>query len=79
MVAIPAATPVTIPVVPTKAIDVTLLVHVPPGELLLSIVVDPWHKLIIPVIAPGSGLTTTVVVYTVTELQPDPELLTVNE
>ena len=79
MVPVPAATPVTIPVEPTVAIDVALIVHVPPGELLLSIVVDPGHKLISPVIAPGGGLTTTVVVYTVPGLQPEPELLTVNE
>ena len=77
MVAVPAAIPVTIPVEPMVATDVVPVLQVPPEELLLNVVVEPWHNPEVPVIAPGSGLTVTVVVYTPLELQP--VLLTVNE
>ena len=54
----PAATPDTIPVVdPTVAIAVLLLLHVPPPGLQLKAVVVPGHKLFIPVIPDGKGLT----------------------
>lgn len=62
MVALPPVTPVTIPVdEPTVAIAVLLLAHVPPPASL-RVVVLPAHTVATPVIAPGSGLTVTVVI-----------------
>jgi hypothetical protein len=63
MVAVPAATPVTIPVVePTVAMPVAVLVHTPPGVVLLSVAVEPMQINAVPVIAAGvtgTGLTVT--------------------
>ena len=38
------------------------LLHVPPAVALLSVVVEPTHTLVVPVMAAGSGLTVTVAV-----------------
>ncbi len=63
MVALPAATPETIPVAePTVAIEVLLLVHVPPEVALFSVTEAPTHVAIVPVMADGNGVTVTVVV-----------------
>lgn len=43
MVAVPAVTPDTIPVEPTTATEVLALLHVPPVQVLLRAVVEPWH------------------------------------
>ena len=49
IVAVPAATPVTIPdEVPTVAIDVLLLVHIPPAVASLNVVVEPTQTLPLP-------------------------------
>lgn len=55
----PPATPLTGVMV---AIEVLLLVHVPPVTLLLNVVVDPSHIEDIPVISVGDTCTVTVVV-----------------
>lgn len=46
----PPAIPVTIPVLPTVAMPVLLLLHVPPTVASLSVVVDPAQTLNVPVI-----------------------------
>ena len=62
MVAVPAATPVTIPDVPIVATPVLLLAHVPPLVVEDRVVVDPAHTEVVPVIAAGSAFTVTVAV-----------------
>ena len=62
MVAEPAANPFTAPVLPTVAIDVLLLLHVPPDGLEDNVVALPTHTFIVPVIDDGIGLTVNVVV-----------------
>ena len=62
MIAEPAAIPVTIPVLPTVAIDVLLLLQTPVPSL--NHVVAPTHTVVVPKILPayGNGLTVTVAV-----------------
>ena len=57
----PADTPVTIPEEPTVALEVLLLVHPAPVELV-SVVVPPTHTFIVPVIAGGDDRTETAAV-----------------
>lgn len=65
MIEVPAPMPVTIPdEAPTVATAVVPLTHVPPGDALLSVVVDPAQTDSVPVIAGGAGLTVTTVVRT---------------
>jgi len=59
---LPVATPLTIPVDPTLARLVLLLLHVPPVVASLNAVVDPAHTTRVPVIPAGKGLTVTGVV-----------------
>ncbi len=60
IVAMPAATPVTIPVPePTPAIPGTPESQVPPGVASVSKVVEPKHTLRLPLIAPGEDVTVT--------------------
>ena len=59
MVTVPAVTPVTMPVAPTVAIAVLLLLHVPPVESVPNADVSPRQTLELPVIVDGNGLTTT--------------------
>ena len=66
MIAVPAATPDTIPDVPIVATPVLLLAHVPPLVVDESVVVAPAHKEVVPVIAAGSAL----MVIDVVVLQP---------
>ncbi len=61
MVTVPAVTPVTIPVDPTVAMAVLLLVHEPPVVVEDNGVVCPTQRLAAPVIAAGAGFTVTVV------------------
>ena len=66
MVVVPAVTPETIPeLVPIVATLVLLLIHVPP-PVLDSVVVEPAHTVVVPVIADGNGFT----VRTVVVIQP---------
>jgi hypothetical protein len=60
IVVVPALIPVARPVeTPMVAIAGVLLLHVPPGMLLLSEVELPLHSSAVPVIAPGTGFTVT--------------------
>ena len=59
----PPATPVTIPLLePTVATEVVLLVQVPPANTSVSVIVDPAHTGVFPVIAGDDELTVTTVV-----------------
>jgi hypothetical protein len=53
--------PVTTPVGLTDALPELLLAHVPPGGLVVSVVVNPWHTDKEPVKAAGAAFTDTVV------------------
>ena len=68
----PAATPVTTPDVEIVATPVLLLVHRPPVDVLLNVVVEPAHTTIVPVMAAGSGCT----VSTAVRSQPAVEVYT---
>jgi hypothetical protein len=58
---VPALTPVTTPVaVATVATDPVPCTHVPPLTEFDNVVVEPWQSTIVPVIAPGIGLTVIV-------------------
>ncbi len=61
MVAVPAATPLTMQVLPTVATPVAPLLHTPPVVAFDNVVVLPAHTVAVPVIVPpdGSGLTVT--------------------
>lgn len=61
--AVPASTPVTIPeLLPTVAMPVLPLVHVPPDGEELNVVVAPTHTVAVPVIADGVAFTVTTAV-----------------
>lgn len=62
MVAEPAATPVTSPVVAfTMAAAVLLLLQLPPPvPLLVNMAVDPTHNVVAPVTVPACGRSPTV-------------------
>ena len=61
----PVATPVTIPDdVPTVAIPVLLLLHVPPLVASLRVVVKPMQTVAVPLTDAGNGLTVTTTVAT---------------
>ena len=63
MVTVPAVIPETTPVViPTVAIEVLLLLHVPPVVASASVLVEPRHTLIVPVIGATEVEDVTVIV-----------------
>ena len=66
IVAVPADTPVTWPVVrpgvSAVATAVLLLLHVPPVAVSLSVVVPPMQTLFVPIMAVGDGLMVTATV-----------------
>ena len=63
MLAVPALTPVTNPVLePIVAMPVLPLLHVPPVVALARVDVVPAHIAVAPVIAAGSGFTVIIVV-----------------
>jgi hypothetical protein len=66
MVAVPASTPDTMPLVPIVATDVLLLVHVPPVTVFDNVIVVLTATVFGPVMDPalGSGLTVTILVAT---------------
>ncbi len=79
MVTVPAAIPVTTPVSePTVAVNTSLLLHVPAGVVLLSVVVRPGHTIIVPVIGAGAEFTVTVVVAGTEELVQPRLSVTIN-
>jgi hypothetical protein len=67
MLALPGATPVTMPP-DTVAMPVLLLLHVPPLTLLVNVVVDPSHTTDVPDMLPGDGAVLTV--STLVTIQP---------
>lgn len=63
MVAVPAVTPVTMPVVELMvAIIGLLLLHIPPPVVVVSVVVCVWHTADAPVIVPGPLFTVIIFV-----------------
>ena len=60
MVTVPADMPVTIPVLPTVAIDTLPLLHTPPLVTSESVVVEPAHTLTAPGGNIAAGLAFTV-------------------
>jgi hypothetical protein len=56
---VPAVTPVTMPVLPTVASAVLVLLHTPPGAASVSVIDESAHTLPAPEMVPatGSGLT----------------------
>ena len=77
MVVVPGLIPVTIPVVaPTDAMAGLLLLHIPPGSASLSVVVEPAHRLALPVMGEVPGMAFTVIVVITPVPQPN-ELMTV--
>lgn len=61
MLAVPMPAPVTMPVeLPTVAVLVLLLLHVPPAGVLPSVVVTPTQVLAVPVMVVGRAFTVTV-------------------
>jgi hypothetical protein len=63
MVAVPAATPVTVPVALTLAIDELELLHVPPVVGSVRVVIAPVQTVDAPVMVDGvAGLALTVMV-----------------
>jgi hypothetical protein len=59
IVAVPVDTPDTIPDVPTVAIDVLLLLHVPPDSVLLNVIVAPTLRVDAPETVPAFGSSMT--------------------
>jgi hypothetical protein len=59
MMAVPADTAVTRPVVPTVAIDASLVPHTPPAMVSVNDRVAPAHMVVVPMISPGSGMVFT--------------------
>jgi len=70
MVAVPAATPVTVPPVEIVAIPVLLLLHVPPAVASVRVELAPTHACRVPPIAAGIGSTVNVA----KALQPSEEV-----
>ena len=52
--------PDTVPVLPTVATEILLLVHVPPDAVSFNAVAEPTHTLPVPVIEPAKGNGSTV-------------------
>jgi hypothetical protein len=78
IVVVPAVMPATTPLeLPTEAMPVALLLHLPPDGLSLSVIVNPAHTLPGPVIVPGNGLMVTVVVLVAVQPEPDALIVTV--
>ena len=61
MFAVLAAMPVMIPVDPTVAVVMLLLLHVPPDVTSVKAVVNPTHAVGVPVILDGVELIVTIV------------------
>ena len=68
--AVPAATPVTIPDVPTVAISVLLLCQVPPGVASVNVVVDSRQTVGAPLTPPTPEAFTVIISVAVIEPQP---------
>ena len=63
MVTTPVSIPVTIPVEPTVAAELLLLLHVPPPTPSVKATVAPWHTVAVSgEIGPGAVTTVTIFV-----------------
>ncbi len=63
MIAVPCVLPDTMPVlVPTEATVLSLLLHVPPADVLANVVVAPTQTVGVPVTGAGIGYTVTTAV-----------------
>ena len=62
MIDVPAVTPETSPIASTVAIDVALLLHVPPVDDSDKVVILPAQTVGVPDIVAGTALTVTVMV-----------------
>ena len=60
MVAVPVATPVTLPLASTLAVAVLLLLQVPPAAPSLSAMAEPIHTADGPLMVPAAGAAFTV-------------------
>lgn len=63
IVVLPGATPVTTPLREPIVATPELLLHAPPGTVLVRVVVKPTHTFDAPLIAPGEVLTVTWVLF----------------
>ena len=73
MVVVPTITLVTIPVLPTVAVPVFVLLHAPPEVASLSeVVAPPLHTVGVPEIAAGGTGATLTVTTTVAAILPQP-------
>ena len=61
MTSVPTAVPVTIPTEFTVATPVPPLVHVPPVDVSANVVDEPLHIVVVPVIGPTTGTTSSVI------------------
>lgn len=62
MFTLPAATPATVPEVPTVAIAVLPLLHVPPDVASARDIVATGHTFVVPVMEDGSAFTVSIAV-----------------
>ena len=71
IVAVPADTPVTVPVIEfTVATDAFDVVHTPPEVVLVKIVLEPIHAFVVPPIAASVGNAVTFTVACAFDVQP---------
>ena len=72
IVVVPGSIEVTMPLEGlTIAIDILLLVHVPPEVELDNVVLPGLHRIKLPVIAPGVGLIVTAIAASVPQQLPE--------
>jgi hypothetical protein len=71
MVVVPAVTPDRIPVAETEATAVLLLVHTPPGEASVRVIVADSHTTVGPEMADATGCGFTVMGIVATDV-PQP-------
>jgi hypothetical protein len=80
IVVVPAYRPVTVrgdPDEPIVAIPVLVLLHTPPDDKSLNVVVRPTHTEFRPVIGAGTGMTVTMVVALAVQAEPAAVTVTV--
>src|SRR6478735_8337928 len=70
MMLVPAVTPLTTPLLSIVATDSLLLLHTPPAVASVSVVVNPAHTLVVPLIAATTGIALTVTVVVLVPTQP---------
>ena len=75
MIAVPTVKPLTTPVALTVATEISLLLHTPKEEELLSAVVPPRQTLSTPVIGVDTGTTLTVSGVVAIPVHPKPSVI----